>query len=385
MKLHRGIRLFIVFLILSVAVAVITFAVWHAHVTRAPMQISKEGDEPPVIFGARMAAEWEPAKAILIAWPLRLPEAFVRDVATEVALLVTVADDRARNDAQSQFASWGIPVDRVDFVTTEQGDGYYGSRDWGPHAVFDGDGRGQLVDARYIDYPVSAAKSSTLYWLTKLDHLSFRAEDDAPAAVARVLGLPRIEVPVALTGGSIETDGRGTAFVTEAVLEENEALGVPRDRFLSRVAAVYGLRRVIALPKFEALGVHHIDCLLKLLGEDRIVVKRPPRDHFEFHGIEKIVKKLRSETSVHGTPYRVFRIDTPRYRDEELANYTNALILNAQVYVPLFGIEADETALARWRELLPDHEVRGYLYGGEHGWSYTDALHCRTKAVWGSP
>ena len=100
MKLHRGIRLFIVFLILSVAVAVITFAVWHAHVTRAPMQISKEGDEPPVIFGARMAAEWEPAKAILIAWPLRLPEAFVRDVATEVALLVTVADERARNDAQ---------------------------------------------------------------------------------------------------------------------------------------------------------------------------------------------------------------------------------------------------------------------------------------------
>ncbi len=76
------------------------------------------------------------------------------------------------------------------------------------------------------------------------------------------------------------------------------------------------------------------------------------------------------------------RIDTPRYRGDELASYVNALILNRKVFVPLFGIEADDDALAVWREVMPGYEVRGFESAGESAWTNTDAIHCRTKAIW---
>jgi hypothetical protein len=62
-----------------------------------------------------------------------------------------------------------------------------------------------------------------------------------------------------------------------------------------------------------------------------------------------------------------------------MANYTNALIVNRKIYVPLFGIPADPAALATWRAAMPGYEVIGVTY---EGWSYTDALHCRVRGIW---
>ena len=60
------------------------------------------------------------------------------------------------------------------------------------------------------------------------------------------------------------------------------------------------------------------------------------------------------------------------------APYTNALILNGKVLVPLFGIDTDEAALATWREAMPGYRVIGYPYDD---WRSFDALHCRTRAI----
>jgi hypothetical protein len=92
---------------------------------------------------------------------------------------------------------------------------------------------------------------------------------------------------------------------------------------------------------------------------------------------------LATITSVYGRPYTLLRIDTPRYRKDYLANYTNALILNQKVYVPLFGIAGDKPALETWRAAMPGYEVCGFEFSqGEDSWSYTDSLHCRTRAIW---
>jgi hypothetical protein len=77
------------------------------------------------------------------------------------------------------------------------------------------------------------------------------------------------------------------------------------------------------------------------------------------------------------------RIDTPRYHKDYLANYTNSLILNRKVYVPLFGIPGDKQALETWRSAMPGYEVFGFEFDHEQdGWSFTDSLHCRTRAIW---
>jgi hypothetical protein len=58
--------------------------------------------------------------------------------------------------------------------------------------------------------------------------------------------------------------------------------------------------------------------------------------------------------------------------------YTNSLILNKKVFVPLTGSQWDDEALASYEEAMPGYEVVGVMYDG---WLNTDALHCRTKGV----
>ncbi len=368
----------------ALLIAGAAFTRWYVHITAPPHRIDARAAGPiPAINGARMAAEWEPATGVLIAWPLRLPRDLTVALASDVKLYITVRDEADRDEAARILHEWGVADDRRAFIITPQGDGWYGTRDWAAFAVFDASGQCHLVDGRYIDYPASEPDpDASLYWLSKLENLDFQPDDRAPAAVARALGLPRIELPIALTGGAVDTDGLGAAIIAEAVLRENEALGVSSEQFLSICRSALGIDRVIVVPNYEDLGVHHVDCLLKFLDAERILVKRPPRDHSQFERVERVVKVLAQHTSASGRQYEIVRIDAPRYSGEDLANYTNSLILNQRVYVPLFGIEADEQALATWREAMPGYEVLGFEYGGPDGWTYTDALHCRTKAIW---
>jgi agmatine deiminase len=56
--------------------------------------------------------------------------------------------------------------------------------------------------------------------------------------------------------------------------------------------------------------------------------------------------------------------------------------LNRKIFVPLFGVATDESALATFREAMPGYEVIGYEYDDVVGWAWYDALHCRVRAVW---
>jgi hypothetical protein len=247
------------------------------------------------------------------------------------------------------------------------------------------------VDGRFQDYPASGIDSGKdLLSLSKQLGLDLRPEDATPAAVAKVLGVKRTELPVALTGGNFLVDGQGTAFATQILIDENIAMGIPKDKLLNTLRQELGVTRFHVLPNFEkhgiegsGVGIQHVDCLLKLLDEERILVKRVPKDHPDFEHVEAAVQRFAKLTSVYGRPYTLLRIDTPRYRKDSLANYTNSLILNRRVYVPLFGIPADKLALETWRAAMPGYDVFGFEFDrGEDGWNYTDALHCRTRAIW---
>jgi hypothetical protein len=91
-------------------------------------------------------------------------------------------------------------------------------------------------------------------------------------------------------------------------------------------------------------------------------------------------------------------LDTERYEDEELAAYSNSIIINQTIYVPLFGIDQDAVAMKQWQDAMPGYSVKGFEfnmakepklseqarehYKGKIGWNSGDALHCRTRAMW---
>src|SRR5262249_33630290 len=101
--------------------------------------------------------------------------------------------------------------------------------------------------------------------------------------------------------------------------------------------------------------------------------------HHAHEAIERVVCELSQLTNCYGRPYQLLRIDTPPYHLNKMANYTNSLIVNRKIYVPLYGIPGDRAALDTWQAAMPGYEVMGIRHDG---WGHSDSLHCRVRGIW---
>jgi agmatine deiminase len=333
---------------------------------------------PPV----RVIAEWEPALGAIVSWPLSVPDALVAEIAEDGLLFVTVTSAESEA-ARAHLTGLGIDAARLRLVEGPATSLW--PRDWGPHQVFDGAGRFGLVDARFAGYPRYAAEPELL---ASEDGPRFfpgyRGDDGAPERLAALLDQPLYSLPLFLTGGNFLVDGRGGAFCTQAQILENRGLASEVE-LRRRLQSDLGIERLVVLENTEGMGIQHIDCWLKLLDEETLLVKRPPADHPEAARIERNLAAIAASRTAWGRPWRILRIDCPPFAarrfdpaEPPLAAYTNALILGRKVLVPLYDIPGDEAALETWRAALPGYEVLGFPWPE---WQSFDALHCRVRAV----
>jgi agmatine/peptidylarginine deiminase len=357
--------------------------------------------------GSRMAAEWEPAVGVMVAWPLALPHKLVVELAHDSRLITLVDNVSAGREARRWYARWGIDTTRVRFVVAPQGVDAWWVRDWGPYGVFGPDGSMKLGDPRYIystpeTGPACADSLRFLFKDSRGRPVRTETDDAATRIIGSALGIPVLDLPFISTGGNVANDGQHAAFSTCVLLNENRYDGTPDDGFFSRNSTLLGLSRYHMLSNYEPLGIQHIDCFMKLLDEERILVARPPTSHPLRAVYDRIVdEELRPLKTAYGRPYELLRLDTAPFNEDPngLAAYTNSLILNKTIYVPLFGIAQDSVALRQWSEAMPGYRVKGFTYRladepyvdegtrknyGAMGWRGGDALHCRTRALWDS-
>lgn len=352
----------------------------------------------------RTAAEWEPSKGTMITWPLCVPYKLAVELAKDNHLYTLVDNDAARQEAIQWYEKWGIDASNNTFVVAPQGIDAWWTRDWGPSAVFTPDGAMKLGDGKYIyATPNSGLEcSDSLQFYRDKDNNIIKTEtdDNATVPVGKALNIPVLDLPFITTGGNVITDGMGNAFSSFILLNENRYFQVPEEKFFSLNQSLLGFRNYHILSNFEKRGIQHIDCLMKLLDEERILVAEPPRDHEMYPVYENIVEnELKKLKNSYGRPYQILRIKIGRYEKELLAAYTNSIILNKTIYVPLFQIKEDTEALDTWRKAMPGYNVKGFTFAlkdeqivsdelkkhyKEYGWSFGDALHCRTRAVWDS-
>jgi len=149
------------------------------------------------------------------------------------------------------------------------------------------------------------------------------------------------------------------------------------------------LNRFMGISEYHVLTdptgtyIGHIDCWGKFLADDKVLIASStnPTINAAFDGIAE---------SFRAEGFATFRVMLPdmyvpgTFQPATTAAYTNSLILNRHVYVPLAGggyATHDEAALAIYRKAMPEYEVVGVLPKPEHPWLGTDALHCRTCAV----
>jgi len=351
----------------------------------------------------RLAAEWEPALGTMIVWPLCIPHKLVIELAKDNHLYTLVENDSNKQEALKWYTQWGIDPSTNTFIYAPQGIDYWWVRDWGPGAVFTPDGKMKLADGKYIySTPVTGINCndslSFLYMTKDNEIIKTETDDTATQYVSRGLKMELLDLPYINTGGNVLTDGIGTAFSTCALINENEFFKVSESSFLEMNRKLLGIGRYNVISNFEKGGIQHIDCYMKLLDEERILVAEPPKDHELYPVYERIIRdELQKLVTPYGRPYEILRLKTDRYNRDQLAAYTNSIIINETIYVPLFQIKEDIAALKRWQEVMPGYTVKGFTFAladepvmsqkmkdnyRNYGWNFGDALHCRTRAVW---
>jgi agmatine deiminase len=328
--------------------------------------------------------EWHPAIGILVSYPFQLPYALLKEIATENKLYIVTKDEKSKQKCLNELHLNAVNTVNATFIYSQQSDGYYGTRDWGPYTIRSKDGY-SLVAANYHDYPFSGydSQSKKLSWLSDVLPLqSLKHDNKASMDVAHFFNSKIQKLTIALTGGSAMFDGQGTLFINQIVIDENRSLGISFEKFMDQLKSSFGIKRLIVIPNHESWGVQHIDCLLKLLDESRILIKKLDTSHPDYQRVESIADEFSRLRNSNGDFYTVLRIYTPNYATDRAAPYINALIFNKKIFVPTVGIAGDAMAINTWKSAMPDYTVFGYqMDKNMNPWTYTDALHCRTKSI----
>lgn len=357
----------------------------------------------------RVAAEWEPAMGTIVVWPLDIPHKLVIELAKDAKLYTMVPNQEEIAIAKEWYTKWNIDLTNVEFIISAQGLDSWWARDWGAFAVFDSVGTLRLADGQYkYSTPVTGmgCEDTLEFLFFEKDEVTGEKkivltidDDNTPFDIANHMGYERIDLPFTYTGGNVFMDGRGTSLSTCIIKNENKHIGGSDEQLVSDAKKLLGIDIYNFISNFEHSGIQHIDCLLKMLDERRLFVMQPPVDHELYQIYEEIVNNELSQLkNAKGEPYEILRLNTNRYDGNELAAYSNSLILNKNVYVPLFGIPQDSIALSQWEAALPGYAVKGFLYrvheepilhprvlkrrASGFGWNSGDALHCRTRAMW---
>ncbi|MDO9171275.1 MAG: agmatine deiminase family protein [bacterium] len=314
--------------------------------------------DPPPAAPVRNVAEWEPATGVLIRYPLGLPYALLRDL-DDVVTLHVVVSSASQAAAQANLSANGVDLGSVQFLVRPN-DSIW-TRDYGPWFVFDGAGDLAIVDHVY--------------------NRPYRPNDDLiPIHFAEQQGLPVHSHDMYHTGGNYMTDGDHVGSSTRLVYDEAAAAnGMDAAEVDQLMADYYGLQQYTVVDDIESGGIHHIDTWAKFLDEETVLVKQVWPAHHTYAALEQRATLLASLTASTGRNYRVHRVTCQDIGGGSPASYTNSLVLNRRIYVPLFGNAAGDTAaLQAYRAAAPGHDVRGFAHAG---FLTDDALHCRVMGV----
>ena len=314
--------------------------------------------DPPPAAPVRNCAEWEPLSGVLIRYPLGLPYTLLRDLDDELTLHVVVSSAN-QSAAVSNLTSNGVDMSKVQLLVRPN-DSIW-TRDYGPWFVFDGNEEVAIIDHVY--------------------NRPARANDDLiPIHFGDQQDIPVVHHDMWHTGGNYMTDGAHISSSTRLVYNEAaSANGMTPAQVDQLMHDYYGVETYSVMEYIEPGGIHHIDTWAKFLDEETVLVKDVWPTHGTYANLNQRATLLASLPSSTGRNYQVHRVFCYNIGSGQPASYTNSLIANDRVYVPLFGNATyDADALAVYEQALPGYDVRGYTYSG---WLTDDALHCRAKDI----
>lgn len=307
-----------------------------------------EAPEGPV----KPVGEFEPMQAVLIAYPFGIPMELIVEMSEDVMVTTIVASSGQATSVSNMYQSNGVNMDNVDFLI-EPHDTYW-TRDYGPWFIKEED-KISIINFTY-NRP--------------------RPDDNImPVNVANMLGIDYYNMPVIHTGGNYMTDGFSIAAQTELVYEENS---MSDDQVDQNMEDYLGVTQNFVID--DPLGdyIKHIDCWAKFLDVDKVLVAEVPESDPRYDDYEAAANYFATRDCAYGYPFEVVRVYAPG--NYPYTPYTNSLILNNKVFLPITGSTYDDQAIATYEEAMPGYEIVPIL-DGSYDWINSDALHCRTHEI----
>ena len=325
---------------------------WH-YLSEEEMYDTSRGmnfvETDPPAGEPRFVAEFEPMQGVMIRYPLGIPTSLVAQLSNNCHVYCIV-ESYLQSSAQYDFQNAGVNMGNLSFVNAPT-DSYW-VRDYGPWYIFE-DRHPAIVDNVY--------------------NRPRPYDDNISGVFADFWSIPMYGMNLEHTGGNMMEDGRGHGVSDDLVLQENNN---NETNVRNKMRDYLGIDPYHITIDPQGDYIAHVDCWGKYLAPDKILIARMPQNNPRYQYYEQVAQYFETTNCCWGYPYHVYRVDEPG--GNTLAPYTNSLILNKTVYVPIGNNTTyNNQALAVYQEAMP-----GYTIVGVNGsWQNTDALHCRTRGV----
>jgi agmatine/peptidylarginine deiminase len=301
----------------------------------------------------RNIAEFDHMQGVLVRYPFGIPIALIKEMAEGEIMVTTLVNSVSQqNSVTSLYISNGVDTSHCNFLIA--GSNSYWTRDYGPW--FESDSSNNIG---IVDFPYNRPRP---------------LDDEVPKEVANMLGIPWYGMNLIHTGGNYMTDGYGNSASTELVWEENPTQ--THAQVAEKVLDYLGIETYHVRPDPNGTYIDHIDCWAKFLAPDKILVRSVPPTHPQYNLVEQAAAYWAGTPCAFGYNFKVFRAYTPNNQP-----YTNSLILNRKVFVPIMNNTWDDSALAVYQQAMPGYEVLGIIGNPSTPWESTDALHCRAIGI----
>lgn len=344
-------------------------------------------ETPPPFENLRTMAEWEEIQALTITWrsfPGILKQ--ITRAAMEETTVIIFSENPGSTESYLMGSNAGGPLanmDNVQIVDAESNSIWI--RDYGANTVY-----GNRVDTLIL--------ADWIYNRPRPD------DDVIPDVLAAELGInlyATTSAPNDLvnTGGNFMSDGQGTAFASELILEENEA-GNPynvtvkdEDEIDGILGDFQGIDRFVKMTALPYDIINHIDMHMKLLDEETLLVGFYPEGTADGPQINaNIDYVVNNFLNYYGEEYDVVRIPMPDspsglWPDDNppayYRTYTNGVFVNKTFIYPSYREEYDTTAARIYEEQLPGYTMVPIDCDdpGSQIIALAGAIHCITHSV----
>lgn len=345
-------------------------------------------DTPPAYSNIRTMAEWEEVQALTISWkthPIILKQ--IVAAAREEVPVIILADNLSSVETYLLSQNPGGPafenLNNVEILNVNTNSIWI--RDYAANSVY-------------------ADEVGSLFLVDWMYNRPRPLDDASPQYVAEHFGLElfgTVSSPYNLmnTGGNFMTDGFGTAFCSELVLEENDGNGSYNINYPNHTEEeidqifneFMGIERYIKMPVLPYDGIHHIDMHIKLIDEETLLVGQFPEGVADGPQINANIEYVLSNfQSKWGTNYKVKYLPMPpsvsgNYADSNGAyrTYTNGVFVNNTIIIPTYREEYDTTAMRIWKEVCPGYKIIGIDCDNTSAnvISQGGAIHCITHTI----